>query len=80
MMSSQKDNFCYEVIAPVPFLSFICECKMLINIKNVFYRRDQQRAAEGSNVMYMGYKTQSTTITRSDEDTFKAGHFFIFIK
>lgn len=53
---------------------------MLINIKNVFYRRDQQRAAEGSNVMYMDYKTQSTTITRSDEDTFKAGHFFIFIK
>lgn len=29
---------------------------MLINIKNVFYRRDQQRAAEGSNVMYMAYK------------------------
>lgn len=28
-------------------------------------------------MIYMGYKTQSITITRSDEDTFKAGHFFI---
>lgn len=28
-------------------------------------------------VIYMSYRTQSFTITRSNEDTLKAGHFFI---
>lgn len=88
MTSSQKDDFCYEVIAPVHFLSFICECKTLIKIKNVFYRRDQ-RAAEGGKVINMCYKTHSIVFYNpyllescfesifSDEDTFKAAHFFI---